>query len=137
MNDETIGFKKPEWIFIAFNTNFVIVFFFFFQDSFYSQATICTHGDSTKVVLNRLKNSIINYHLSTGNIPQKLEELVTKPENIRNWRQTLEEVPKDLWDNEFIYSISKNMITIISHGPSDKEDDDIFLKFTLRKKEDQ
>lgn len=91
--------------------------------------------DSTKVQLRMLKDALEQYKLDNGNYPttaQGLKALVEKP-NIppvpNRWRQYLDKLPKDGWDEEFIY-ISPGVnrpYDIRSKGPDKTEgtEDDI------------
>ena len=65
--------------------------------------------ETTKVQLKALKDALEQYKLDNGNYPttqQGLKALVEKP-TIQpvppRWRQYLDKLPKDAWDNDFIY----------------------------------
>ncbi len=65
--------------------------------------------ETTKVQLKALKDALEQYKLDNGNYPttqQGLKALVEKPTTQPvppRWRQYLDKLPKDAWDNDFIY----------------------------------
>ncbi|MCX7760989.1 MAG: type II secretion system major pseudopilin GspG [Hydrogenothermaceae bacterium] len=91
--------------------------------------------ETTKVQLKALKDALEQYKLDNGNYPttqQGLKALVEKPTTppIPNrWRQYLDKLPKDGWDEDFIYiSPAPNRpYDIRSKGPDKTEgtEDDI------------
>lgn len=82
--------------------------------------------------INELKRICEAYCKLTGKAPLKLEDLVTKPRNVENWRQLLEVVPKDPRENDYIYQFSENLVIITSSGASEEQSDNIILKFSTR-----
>ncbi len=65
--------------------------------------------ETTKVQLKALKDALEQYKLDNGTYPttqQGLKALVEKPTTQPippRWRQYLDKLPKDAWDNDFIY----------------------------------
>lgn len=65
--------------------------------------------ETTKVQLKTLKDTLEQYKLDNGSYPttqQGLKALVEKPTTQPippRWRQYLDKLPKDAWDNDFIY----------------------------------
>lgn len=63
----------------------------------------------TKASMQGIKTSILHYHLDTNAYPEKLDDLIQRPEEERianKWYGPYleaEEVPRDGWDNPFIY----------------------------------
>ncbi len=91
--------------------------------------------DSTKIQMRAIKDALEQYRLDNGRYPtteQGLRALVEKPQEPpepKKWRQYLDKVPTDAWDNEFIY-ISPSVerpYELRSKGPDGEEDteDDI------------
>lgn len=92
---------------------------------------IIKHVSDAKIVkarndIDAFKSSLKSYWLDNGNYPdseQGLQALVTAPESgklPKKWRQYLDSnsVPKDPWDNEYIYICpgSNGDFDIISYG---------------------
>jgi len=85
--------------------------------------------EATKVQMKAIKDALEQYKLDNGFYPtteQGLKALVEKPNTppvpIR-WRQYLDKVPKDAWDQDFIY-ISPGVnrpFELRSMGPDRKE----------------
>ncbi len=83
-----------------------------------------------------IENALQAYKTNAGNYPseqQNLEALVTKPTTAprpRRWIQIMNEVPKDPWDNTYVYKFpgSKDrsrpeLISLGKDGLADTEDD--------------
>jgi general secretion pathway protein G len=85
--------------------------------------------EATKVQMKAIKDALEQYKLDNGFYPtteQGLKALVEKP-NIppvpTRWRQYLDKVPKDAWDQDFIYvspGVNKPF-ELRSMGPDRKE----------------
>jgi len=85
--------------------------------------------EATKVQMKAIKDALEQYKLDNGFYPtteQGLKALVEKPNTppvpIR-WRQYLDKVPKDAWDQDFIYvspGVNKPF-ELRSAGPDRKE----------------
>jgi len=91
--------------------------------------------EATKVQMKAIKDSLEQYKLDNGNYPtteQGLRALVEKPNTPpvpTRWRQYLDKLPKDAWDNDFIY-VSPGIqrpFELRSLGPDGREgtEDDI------------
>ena len=87
-----------------------------------------------RVQMDSFKYTCKCYTLLTGSSPAKLDDLVTDPGNVKNWRQLIEEIPMDPWGNEYRYKIENNLITISSEGSTDSEKDDITISFRTQSK---
>lgn len=91
--------------------------------------------ETTKVQLKALKDALEQYKLDNGNYPttaQGLKALVEKPTTPpvpNRWRQYLDKLPKDGWDEDFIYlsPAPGKPFDIRSKGPDKTEgtEDDI------------
>ncbi|MCM8526547.1 MAG: type II secretion system protein GspG [Lentisphaeraceae bacterium] len=84
--------------------------------------------------MDSFKHMCTYYNLITGSTPAKLDDLVTDPGNVKNWRQLIDEIPMDPWGNEYIYKIENNLITITSEGLTNSEKDDITISFRSQSK---
>ncbi len=81
--------------------------------------------ETTKVQLKEVKRALEMYRIDNGRYPtteQGLKALVQKPttEPIpKKWKQYLEAVPKDAWDNEliYIYPSENHPFELKSKGP--------------------
>jgi general secretion pathway protein G len=71
------------------------------------------------VEMNTLKGVISKYKLDTGKYPNSLEDLVTNNSGSKKWKQYIEVVPKDPWDNAYIFEVRPelfNKFEITSYG---------------------
>ena len=62
---------------------------------------------STKAQLVNLKNAVQQYYMDVSSYPSALQDLITNPGN-EKWNGPYLEaksLPKDGWDNDFIYSV--------------------------------
>ena len=117
----------------AFNIliiSFLMVMFFVLPILFHDH---CEDGDVKREVSKVQINSFLDvckvYYTITGKAPSRLEDFVKPPANTHPWKQLLEEIPKDPWGNEYLYSIKGNIATIHSAGPTDSTSDDIKVIF--------
>ena len=92
------------------------------------------NSHSARLQMCSFKDTCIRYILIIGSAPAKLDDLVTDPGNVKNWRQLIEKIPMDPWGNKYIYKIENKLITITSQGLTDSEDDDISISFQTRSK---
>lgn len=98
---------------------------------------------STKIQMNSLDARLKEFRRKCGFYPttdQGLEALVTKPTGARECKDYPtngfiegEQVPKDPWDNDFIYESDGKTYNIYSYGPDGEaggegNDGDIYLK---------
>ncbi|MCM8531619.1 MAG: type II secretion system major pseudopilin GspG [Lentisphaeraceae bacterium] len=76
-------------------------------------------ANAAKVEMNTLKQSVTNFKLDTGKFPTSLEDLVSNSQGLKNWKQYLEDVPKDPWGNDYRFESRPelfNKFEIISYG---------------------
>ena len=85
-----------------------------------------TDPNETKVreSLAQMRNiqfGITTYKIYTGFYPEKLEDLIHNP-GIKGWKKCIDKVkiPKDAWDNDFVYQRTTNGYQIISYGVDGK-----------------
>lgn len=97
---------------------------------------------STKIQMNNLEGLLKEFRRKCGFYPtteQGIESLVTKPTGGRECKDYPAngfidgEMPKDPWDNEFIYESDGKTYNIYSYGPDNQlggegTDADIYLK---------
>jgi len=91
--------------------------------------------DQAMVQLKEVEKALEIYKLNNGTYPtqeQGLKALVEKPEDDpipRRWKKLLDSIPRDPWDNEFVYIIpgEHKDFDLFSRGPDKTEDseDDI------------
>ncbi len=80
---------------------------------------------STKAQLVNLKNAVQQYYMDVSSYPSALQDLITNPGN-EKWNGPYLEaksLPKDGWDNDFIYSVpgADNMPFDIDSLGADKQ----------------
>ena len=52
-----------------------------------------------------IKTALDRYEVENGNFPKSLQDLVTRPNDAKNWTGPyLDEIPKDPWGNSYIYT---------------------------------
>ncbi len=95
---------------------------------------------STLNTLKVVKQSIKQYKMTVGSYPEKLQDLVVKPEGVSGWDgpyvgdedSANPEVPKDSWGQDVIYKLNargaKPPFDLYSQGDPDKEEDRIDAK---------
>ena len=95
---------------------------------------------TTQIQMASFKSAITNFKLATGKFPNSLEDLVTNPGDSKNWRQFLEEIPKDPWGNDYMYSLAPetfNKFEIVSYGADGQAGGEEFnADITLSKSKD-
>jgi general secretion pathway protein G len=77
--------------------------------------------------LQSISSQLKLYQAMTGSYPgteQGLKALVTRPEGVRQWRQLLDSIPLDPWQNEYVY---------VSPGRHNAEAFDLYSKGADRK----
>lgn len=93
---------------------------------FYQGAQDRANINVTQTQMNVLKQSLIDYRTTMQTFPsqtQGLQALISRPNDLRNvnrWKGPYldaVEVPRDAWDNEFVYESSPSSFRIISGGP--------------------
>lgn len=88
-------------------------------------------NDATRVQMNEVKTAITQYQIRMNSLPETLETLRDGPSDAAKkarWSSPIfKEVPKDAWDNDFIYSVNGNTYEILSAGLDGQTntDDDI------------
>ncbi|MFP4501469.1 MAG: type II secretion system major pseudopilin GspG [Candidatus Hydrogenedentota bacterium] len=69
---------------------------------------------AAKTQVKALSDAVVMYKLENkGKLPSDLESLVNNPK--RNYLDK-KEVPKDPWDNDYVYEVSGSDFRIISYG---------------------
>lgn len=87
--------------------------------------------DATKVQIKNLADALELYKIKFNKYPTSAEGLVAMEKPPGGKKAVMEKIPKDAWDNEFIYvcpgSHNPNKFDIKSKGPDGAEDteDDI------------
>ncbi len=76
---------------------------------------VIKHADEAKVAaagtqMANLKTAIIGFNSKYGKVPERLDDLVTNPGNVKNWSAALDtqSIPKDPWGNDYIYESKAN-----------------------------
>lgn len=91
----------------------------------------------TKNSLRLVQQGIQEYKMDCGKLPERLEDLMKKPEGASNWngpyagRENSEtpELPKDGWDNDLVYKLTpgtKPGYELYSNGDPEQEEDRIY-----------
>ena len=89
--------------------------------------------DAARSQMQTLKGPIDMYRLEMGAYPASLDDLVTKPNGVKNadkWRQYLNSpTPPDPWGNPYVFSVNGDSYQIKSFGPNgvDGGGDDIIV----------
>ncbi|MCM8540327.1 MAG: type II secretion system protein GspG [Lentisphaeraceae bacterium] len=125
-----IFLSKLNIIFNIAKTSPLLILLFFSCTSIDKQ-----NSNYTRVQLSSFKSACICYKIATGYYPSKLDDLVTNPGNVKNWRQFLEEVPADPWGNDYTYAVKDKIVIISSQGPTENQKDDISISFPEPQKE--
>jgi len=92
---------------------------------------------TTESALKVIAGAIKQYKIDVGTYPEKIEDLVKRPENVSNWQgpyagdedKANPAVQPDGWGNPFVYKLNAKGATppfeLYSEGDPDKEDDRI------------
>lgn len=92
---------------------------------------------STESALKVIAGGIKQYKIDIGTYPEKIEDLVRKPENVQGWQgpyvgdedKANPTTPKDAWNQDFVYKLNARgtvpPFELYSLGDPDKEDDRI------------
>ena len=88
---------------------------------------------ATKASLQSVSNVIQEYQMDVGAYPNALVDLVTKPQDVTGWNGAyLKKVPKDGWNQEFIYKKNERgtqpPYELYSMGDPAKEDGRIYAE---------
>lgn len=84
---------------------------------------------ATRTTLMNVKQSVTAYYLDTNKYPNQLEDLIEKPQNIKNWSGPYlegDELPDDGWGNPLYYKPTpgqKHPYELYSYGASGPEGD--------------
>lgn len=84
---------------------------------------------AAKSDISTISTSISAFEIDNGAYPSKLEDLVTSPGNLPNWKQYIERgLPKDPWGNEYVYKTpgqnNPSSYDLYSFGPDGREGND-------------
>lgn len=93
----------------------------------------------TVVQIRELMKALELYRLDNGKYPsteQGLQALVEQPTSEPQplkWRQYMDKIPKDAWNNDYIYLCpgTHGALDIISIGPDGKEGEDDIMSWNL------
>ena len=69
--------------------------------------------------IHEFKGLVVTYKLATGRLPNSLQDLVTNESGAKGWKQQLEKLPVDPWNNPYVYSLAPetlNGFDIVSYG---------------------
>lgn len=93
-----------------------------------------TKVDATQIQIKELQKSIDLYRIRIGNMPDSLDSLVEGPSDPgkkAKWRRPLlAEIPKDAWDNDFVFTANGESYEIRSGGEDGRvnTDDDVVIE---------
>ena len=80
---------------------------------------------ATKTNIKKIEQAIQLYRMETGQMPEKLRDLVKEPDDLRGWNGPyLDKELKDSWDNKFEYLVPGNdgrPYEILSYGMDGRE----------------
>ncbi len=106
---------------------------------------------STRIQMNAFKARLQEFRRKCGYYPssdQGLEALISKPSSGRECKNYPpngfidgDEVPRDPWDNDYVYTIEGKKFEILSYGPDGEEggegtDQDIYLNKKNRQEDE-
>lgn len=78
-----------------------------------------------KVGVNKVASEVQAFYTDSGNLPNKVQDLYTKPANAQNWRPYLKESQaNDPWGNPFVLKVGSEFgdgFAVISLGADGKE----------------
>lgn len=86
---------------------------------------------ATKARITQVVTDIESYRINAMTYPGSLNDLVTRPGNVRAWVKLEDRVPEDAWAEPFMYKYpgthNPSKYDVYSKGPDKKEgtDDDI------------
>lgn len=90
--------------------------------------------DTTQIQIKELQKNIDLYRIRIGGMPDSLDSLVegpSDPAKQAKWRRPLlAEIPKDAWDNEFVFTANGDSYEIRSGGEDGRvnTDDDVVVE---------
>lgn len=86
---------------------------------------------ATKAQISTFATALDMFEVDNGHYPKSLADLKDKPRDAQSWRQYMEEIPVDAWQNKYVYVFPGKHKTgsydLSSMGPDGKlgTDDDI------------
>lgn len=89
--------------------------------------------NAAKTQLSNFESALETYQLQVGTYPSSLEALHAQPSDLADpskWTQIIKkEIPKDPWDNAYIYKLNGATYELRSAGPDGQEntEDDVTL----------
>ena len=126
-----INLNTPEFSLLLGSFFIIIILVPMSMQTTCGQDTSIIRISLTKTQLHSFKGVCESYFTITGKAPSKLEDFVRPSANNHPWKQLLEEIPKDPWGNEYLYSLIGNSATVSSTGPTDSISDDIKVSFNF------
>ena len=91
-------------------------------------------NDTTEIQIKELQKNIDLYRIRIGEMPSSLESLVegpSDPAKAKKWRRPLmANIPKDAWDNDFVFTAKGDTFEIRSGGEDGRvnTDDDVVVE---------
>ncbi len=81
---------------------------------------------NAQILISELGKTLDTYYTDCGSYPDDLDALVTDPGSCSNWgpEPYLKKVPKDPWNNDFVYEPSGSSYELISLGEDGEEGGD-------------
>ncbi|MCK6472727.1 MAG: type II secretion system major pseudopilin GspG [Planctomycetes bacterium] len=80
---------------------------------------------AAKAQLSQLDGACIEFQAHCNRLPNSLRELIEKPGDCPNWQDggylKGSTVPKDPWDNEYVFRNDDGKIEIVSYGSDGKQ----------------
>ena len=58
---------------------------------------------ATKAQIANMKAALDTFEIDTGYFPQNLIDLVVRPNGVTVWHQAFDSLPRDGWNNDFMY----------------------------------
>ena len=73
--------------------------------------------NGVRLQMKNIEMGLTSYRLYTGKYPNKLEDMLVNP-GIEGWKKCIrgDKLPKDAWNNNFVYRKNGNDFTLISYG---------------------
>ena len=94
-----------------------------------------------EIQIKSLGDTVTNYKMRTGRLPESLQDLVTDPGDAKKWKQLLEKLPQDPWNNAYQYEVAPDsfrgfeMISLGADGQAGGEG--VNADITLSLKDDE
>jgi general secretion pathway protein G len=78
---------------------------------------------NTKIAISELGKNLDLFYADCGYYPTQMDDLVTAPADCSNWgpEPYLKKIPRDAWNNEFVYESSGSDYVIKSLGADRRE----------------